>query len=717
MLKELYVLKLFTKNKEYYDKYYHYIISAQLDQEVKLLFNCVDSYYSSYPEHVYIGLSELQNYFSLEYSNYKNPEIALKLIEEVYSIEISDSLIKDYISQMLEKDASAKIINKLLSVVDESKTGQLLTVREDIAKFEELIKVNNQNDSVFVTNDLDQLLEEEYSGSVVNWRLRSLQETCGPVREGLYHIYARPNCFSPDTEVLTPSGWAPVADITYEDFIAQVDGDRNISFVKPSHIEKHYEDNMLLIHDTLGRVKLHVSQDHDMAFQYGDVKELRKKSAKDIIYFQGVKHHVAGKSKAIAELLTPHERLEIAYQADGHSRSYRDYGYTFSFKKERKIKRLQQILKACGYEYNIYKDGNNGNIGFYVKTTKPLHKDFSWVDLSNVSVLWGKAFIQELSHWDSTLRSKTRFKFNTANKKVADVVQAIGVLSEHNVLINKYHPTGNKKHAHTYELSIRSAYKPVDGGSIKKESTSWSGDVYCFTVPDGFLLVRRDGATAIAGNTGKTSLIASEVTNFAGQLQDNECILYFNNEEKGNRVQLRLYSAMLGVPIEDILAQREKAKEVFTRRGGSKIKLYDNAYISIEDIDRLCLEYSPRIVVVDIADKVTFRGAGHLEGTMRLKELYRKYREQAKIHGCAFITAGQASAEGHGKKWLEMTHMDWSKTGKAGELDISLGIGKSLEEGKEGIRYIHVNKNKFTGEEAKISVILNSKTGRYSDME
>ena len=409
-MKELLIIKLFCKDRSNWLKYYQLIKGLNLDKELLLLFSLVENYYEAYPEHQYIGQDELKSFFQLEYSTYKSGELIEKLIEDIYKLEVSDSLIKDYIETVLEKDTATKIINKLLSVVDESKTGQLLTVREDIAKFEELIKVNNQNDSVFVINDLDKLLEEEYSGSVVNWRLRSLQETCGPVREGLYHIYARPN-------------------------------------------------------------------------------------------------------------------------------------------------------------------------------------------------------------------------------------------------------------------------------------------------------------------VGKTSMIASEVTNFASQLSDNECILYFNNEEKGNRVQLRLYSAMLGVPIEDILAQREKAKEVFTRRGGSKIKLYDNAYISIEDIDRLCLEYSPRIVVVDIADKVTFRGAGHLEGTMRLKELYRKYREQAKIHGCAFITAGQASAEGHGKKWLEMTHMDWSKTGKAGELDISIGIGKSLEEGKEGIRYIHVNKNKFTGEEAKISVIFNPKTGRYSDME
>lgn len=717
MIKELFVLKLFTKDKNHYDKYYNFLSTTNLDSEIKLLFSLIDSYYTDYPEHKYIGSSELINYFQLEYSSYKDAPSIIKVIEEVYRLEVSDSLIRDYLQQMLEKDTSTKIINKLLQVVDESKAGQLLTVKEDIAKYEELIKVNKQSDSIFVSSDLDELIEQEYEGDTINWRLKCLQEAAGPVREGLYHCYARPNCFDPETEVLTPSGWVTVDKITYEDLLAQVDVHRNISFVKPSHIEKHYEDNMIAIADSLGRVKLHVSHDHDMAYTYGKIPELRKKSAATITYFQGLKHHVAGKSSVPADLLTPHERLEIAYQADGHSRSYKDYGYTFSFKKERKIKRLQQILKACGYDYNIYKDGNNGNIGFYVKTKRPLHKDFSWVDLSKVSESWGREFLQELSMWDSSIRTSLRFKFNTAKKEVADMVQAIAVLSDCNVFYNKYSPTKNPKHADTYELNIRTKYVPVDGGSINKFTTGWGGDVYCFTVPDGHLLVRRRGATAIVGNTGKTSFLVSEVTNFASQLKDDEDIIYFINEEKGNRIQLRLYSAMLNTPIDEIISNRQQAKDVFLQRGGGKIKVYDNAYISIEDIDRICNEYNPRIIVIDQGDKINFRGGAHLDGPIRLKELYRRFREQAKVHSCAVITAGQASAEAQGKKWLEMTHMDWSKTGKAGEFDISIGIGKCLDDGKENMRYIHLNKNKFTGLEIKTPVLLNPFTGRYSDME
>lgn len=217
-------------------------------------------------------------------------------------------------------------------------------------------------------------------------------------------------------------------------------------------------------------------------------------------------------------------------------------------------------------------------------------------------------------------------------------------------------------------------------------------------------------------NIGKTSFIASELTYMARQLAADEDIIYFNNEEAGRRVRLRLLSAMLDKPIDTLIANIQQAEEVYAKYGGNKIKLYDNAYILIEDIHRICNMFKPRIIVVDVADKVMFRGCGNMDGPVRLKELYRKFREVSKLYGCAVITSAQASAEAAGKKWLELTHMDYSKTGKPGELDIAIGIGASTDIGKENMRYLHLNKNKLTGTHEKITTIINPATGRYKDL-
>ena len=408
---EMFVLKAFCKDRNTFNKYNSTVSSFNLDPEIKLLYNLIENYYESFQEHIYIGKDELTNWFKFNYSSYKDVDIIIKVIEDIFNIDISDSLIVDYLQASIEKNFASKIINTLIQVVDESKRGLLLSIENDLEKYKELIKINNKSDDIFVSTDIFKLVEQEANSTYpINWRLKCLRESCGPIKEGLYHVYARPN-------------------------------------------------------------------------------------------------------------------------------------------------------------------------------------------------------------------------------------------------------------------------------------------------------------------TGKSSFLAAEVTNFTRQLQGDDTLVWFNNEEQGDRVMKRMYSACLARPEADYMLEMERAKQYFYARGGERIKLYDNAFITIENINKFCIQYKPKIVVVDIADKVMFNGASSMDGPPRLKELYRRFRELSKQHKCAIITAGQASAEGHGKKWLEMTHMDYSKTAKAGELDISIGIGMSLDDGKEDMRYIHVNKNKFTGLHIKETVRIDSRTGRFYDLE
>ena len=719
---ELAILKLFCKDRGNWDKYNKLIKGLNLEKELSLIFNLVSAYYEEYSEHSYIVPQELKAFFSLEYASYKSPEIINKVIDDIFLVEISDSVIVDYVQSVIEKDTATKIINKLLKVVDESEQGLLLSIKDDLAQYESTIKVGTQTNSNFVSDDLLELFAEDERTNHINWRLKCLQEACGPLQEGLVHVYARTNCFHPDTEVLTPEGWMCVNAVTKNTRIAQVDVDRKVSFIQPLHIECHYEENGFQIKDNIGRVNLIVSDNHDMAFTYGKVKELRKKSIADICYFQGVKHHTSGIAKLNTHnVLSPIEKLQIAYQADGASRSYKDYGYSFSFSKERKINRLRDILNECGFEFTEYKERQNKYTSFYVKSQVKLYKDFSWVDLSTVDYAWSRAFLEELSHWDSHKVNLNTFRFCTTNKQVADKVQALATLSNCNVYFTTYEGNANKnsKHSTAYILNIRFQYKPVDGSSIHKLPIKLDCDVYCFTVPDGYLIVRYKNKVSICGNTGKTSWIASEVTNFAAQLNDDEHILYFNNEEAGRKVRYRLYSAMLNKPIEEIKQSYEltqKAIETYRQRGGNRLLLYDNETFSIEDIDRFCQEYNPKIIVVDVADKVTFKGVGNLEGQARLKELYMRYRALSKKYNCTVITSAQASAEAYGKKWIDLIHMDMSRTGKPSELDLSIGIGMSNDDGKENVRYIHVNKNKWLGVHARCTAIINPLTGRYTDV-
>ena len=230
--------------------------------------------------------------------------------------------------------------------------------------------------------------------------------------------------------------------------------------------------------------------------------------------------------------------------------------------------------------------------------------------------------------------------------------------------------------------------------------------------------------------TGKTTFLASEVSNFAQQLHarmaaDHEKhvgpILWFNNEEQGNKVKLRLYQAMLGLDKaqlgSDIIGNRQRYRDM----GGSHIKIYDSASISRQQVEQLCAEFQPSLVIFDQLDKI--KGFVGDREDLRLGTIYVWAREIAKTY-CPVIAVCQADASGEGKKYLNMDNVANAKTAKQAEADWILGIGKSHGEGEEFMRYIHLSKNKLDGDSdtepelrhGRETVRINPYIARYQDM-
>jgi hypothetical protein len=204
--------------------------------------------------------------------------------------------------------------------------------------------------------------------------------------------------------------------------------------------------------------------------------------------------------------------------------------------------------------------------------------------------------------------------------------------------------------------------------------------------------------------TGKTTFLASEVSNFSQQIHQRMAqsdgehvgpILWFNNEEQGNKVKLRLYQAMLGIDKaqlgSDLVGNRTRYRDM----GGSNIKIYDSASISRQQVEQLCAEFKPSLVIFDQLDKI--KGFVGDREDLRLGTIYVWAREIAKTY-CPVIAVSQADASGEGKKWLNMDNVANAKTAKQAEADWILGIGKTHGEGDEFMRYLHLSKNKLDGD-------------------
>lgn len=226
----------------------------------------------------------------------------------------------------------------------------------------------------------------------------------------------------------------------------------------------------------------------------------------------------------------------------------------------------------------------------------------------------------------------------------------------------------------------------------------------------GFLFARPE--------TGKTTFLCSEITHFATQV--DRPILWFNNEEQGSKVMIRCYQAMFGIPLAQLIGDINEYQASFRDHGGSFIKLFDSATIHRSQVEQLCKELCPSLIIFDQLDKI--KGFHDDREDLRLGSIYIWARELAKTY-CPVIGVCQADASGEGKKWLTMDNVANAKTAKQAEADLILGIGKVHDEFKEYNRFINVIKNKLIGDEdtdsekrhAKLEVMIKPDIARYID--
>ena len=222
--------------------------------------------------------------------------------------------------------------------------------------------------------------------------------------------------------------------------------------------------------------------------------------------------------------------------------------------------------------------------------------------------------------------------------------------------------------------------------------------------------------------TGKTTFLASEVSFFATQLGDSgKTILWFSNEEQGNKVALRCYQAALGKTLHELMSDRSGNAEEYAMLGGRNIRIYDSAAIHRSTVENLAKQANPGLIVFDQIDKI--KGFEADREDLRLGQIYIWARELAKTY-CPVIGVSQASGEAEGVKYLHMDHCANAKTSKQAEADWILGIGATHDPDYQHIRYLSICKNKLQGDEdtnpelrhGKLDVEIQPTVARYKDL-
>ena len=217
--------------------------------------------------------------------------------------------------------------------------------------------------------------------------------------------------------------------------------------------------------------------------------------------------------------------------------------------------------------------------------------------------------------------------------------------------------------------------------------------------------------------SGKTAFWINMVAGpngFAYQEKVNN-IAVFCNEEKPTRNVFRLIQSCSDMTRRHIDEEPILANEEW-KKIRDKIHVYDCKDFTVESIDSYCEEYKPDIVVIDQLDKVELSGSFN-SGHEKLREIYKLTRDISSRRDVCMFGICQASSDAHDKNHISFDTMEGSKTGKAAEADLIIGIGKKDDwEGEEDFtRTLCISKNKLTGWHGIIVCKIVPSKSRYID--
>ena len=212
---------------------------------------------------------------------------------------------------------------------------------------------------------------------------------------------------------------------------------------------------------------------------------------------------------------------------------------------------------------------------------------------------------------------------------------------------------------------------------------------------------------------GKTAFWVNLVSGVDGFASQGAKVCALINEEPAVRTQMRLINAHTGMTFDEIRADKVEANRRWAEIR-KNIKILDTVDWSLDDVDEFVQKEKPDILVVDQLDKVNVKGS-FARTDEKLRAIYTGAREIAKRNNCCVVAVSQASADGHGKFDLTFDMMEGSKTGKAAEADVIIGVGhRDKLDTDERVRSLAISKNKITGWHGQLHCTIVPELSRYN---
>ncbi len=364
-------------------------------------------------------------------------------------------------------------------------------------------------------------------------------------------------CVDKDTEYMSPSGWKKISEYSGGDVLQYNRGTGKAEFVTPlAFIKKPCsefiraktkygidqmlsEEHRVLLETAKGKQEVLTAAEWEQR-QNDWVSGVKKpRSFSSIGYSHGGIPNTFSFSGVGFPLSDQRLRVQIAVIADGYFPSATNR-CVVRIKKDRKKDRLRKLLTDAGIPWTERTKDYPTAVGFtvFVFYAPRREKEFTpdWYACTGEQLA---IFCDEVIHWDGSCASHTKNKnrgvgFSTYVKASADFVQFAFCSTGRTARLYQRVRERRGKVEIEYAVGVRNEGKPLlisarTSGSVKISNLtrvpSEDGYKYCFSVPSGFLVLRRNGCVFLTGNSGKTNSALWAADYLMGQKLVNKCLI------------------------------------------------------------------------------------------------------------------------------------------------------------------------------------------------
>lgn len=373
----------------------------------------------------------------------------------------------------------------------------------------------------------------------------------------------RIHCLTPDMEILTEKGWQNLEAFENSPskncFSYNTEKQRIELVPIEQFIKQEYDGDLYC--STGRRVNYSVTDKHRMWVGNKTHKgnlEWSFRTADTLIKSNKFLTSAMKDGETVTQAQLNFYRLLMAVQADGYiyNRSNTSASVRFHFVKERKIKRVEELVTAlhCEYTEFVDKEGKT-HISLepklseqIVEVMNPCRYMFNFKELPLWLLQFDSDVLRELlktylffdGRWENYLRNNLNMTISSVNKRTLDLLQAMATLCGMRSYIHPAHGSG------CMEIVLYDNQSTVTPEPTSYSVKHYTGVVWCLSNMNTTLVVRKNNRPMIIGNCGNTAA------------STDGCILVGENTAKGKVLNSRYWLNIVLGKINEAIARKEK---------------------------------------------------------------------------------------------------------------------------------------------------------------